>query len=1179
MDKERRCATIYARASSLRLALEVFAKKDEKLKELLKLISEMPEYRHLLEDIRERQAVNGITILNAAKSYLIAALYNELKIPVVVITAQPDSASRLKDQLIAWCGSDDNIELFPEPDTLPYQRVASDNFNEAGKIQLLSGLLKCKNENAPPLVIMSAQALMQKVTSLADFSASYHTVKPGMQADPFGLLKKWQSLGYRSESVVELPGTMSHRGGILDIYPLTSDKPVRLEFMGNTVDSLRFFDAATQRSLEPVSCIEIGTATELVAPLSVGQSELEKIIKGIDLAGCSAEVKQQFKQDLNMFLERQVPAGKQFYASLFNTGNFLDYLPADSLVILDEEQNVRQTIESLDAEAGQLRQDKLAKRELPANYPSPYFKPDEIETLMKEKCRLMLSSWGDENRLAFSASKDFGGNLPAFVGDVRSLLASKNRVVVITHQANRLSELLADEDIFAVNLDDETGLFPKTGELSIISGAVTDGWGMNGNTHLFTDTEIFGFIKQRRFVKKRPVAKSKLYEDINPGDYVVHIEHGIGRFTGITRMGGASPDIEYMVLEYAGGDRLYVPVDQIDRVGRFIGGSDKTPVLNRLGTQDWAKARQKAKKSVEDVAEELLNLYAAREAASGFAFSPDTVWQQELEASFPYVETPDQMTVQEEVKEDMAKAKPMDRLIMGDVGYGKTEVALRAAFKAVMDNKQVAVLVPTTVLAEQHFATFTQRLKAFPVRVEVLSRFRTHKQQQDIIERLAEGKVDICIGTHRLIQKDVVFKDLGLLIIDEEQRFGVNHKEYLKNIRKEVDVLAMSATPIPRTLHMSLVGVRDMSIIETPPEERLPVRTYVAEYDGQLVKEAVMKELERNGQVFFVHNRVQSIGMIAEKVRELVPSARIAVAHGRMTEGELESVMTGFSRGDIDVLVCTTIIESGLDVPNANTLIINQSDKFGLTQLYQLRGRVGRGANLAYAYFLYDKGKRITEEARQRLNVIYEATELGAGMSIAMKDLEIRGAGNLLGMKQSGHINAVGFSLYTRLLAEAVADIRYRQKGEKLPRTRHLPQTTVDLPLAASIPEEYASDVAVRLNLYHRIADINNEEELKNLALEFGDRFGAMPGEVKNLLFVVNIKLKAVKAGVKSVATEDGWIVLRLVDGLQLDRQKTAKLSGNGITLGRTQLNIEYKRFGKDWKRVLEQVLDILKLT
>ena len=1147
------------------------------MKSLLGLISEMPAYSNLLERIDKQREMGEVAVINAAKPYLIAALYRDLKMPIIVITAKADNAGRLKEQIVAWCGSDSNIDLFPEPDRLPYQRVSSDNFNETERIRVLSGLLKYDKNKPAPLVIMSTQSLMQKVTALEDFKASYNTIKLGMQIEPYELLKKWQSLGYKSESIVELPGSMSHRGGILDIYPLTSEKPVRLEFMGNTIDSLRLFDPQTQRSQESISSIEIGLATELIAPFLMEKSELKRIIDAIDLSGCSADVKRQYRQDLNIFLEGGIPAEKQFYAPLFNAGNVLDYISENSLIILDEQQNISQTMEHLDAEAGQLKQDKLTNHDLPHGYPSSYFSIDDIQLRLNKRQKMSLSSWGEVSRLDYSPAKDFGGKLPDFADEVKGLLSSNNRVIVVTHQAKRLSELLEEEDIFSVNLDEKQDATPGFGEISIAGGAVTDGWIMNGNSFLFTDSEVFGFIKQRRFVKKRPVAKVKLYEDIKPGDYVVHIEHGIAKFTGITRMGASS--IEYMVLQYAEGDRLYVPVDQIDRVGRYIGGSDKTPVLNRLGTQDWARAKKKAQKSVEEVAEELLELYAAREAASGFAFSPDTVWQQEMEAAFPYVETPDQIIVQDEVKTDMSKAKPMDRLIMGDVGYGKTEVALRAAFKAIMDNKQVAVLVPTTVLAEQHYATFTQRLKAFPISVEVLSRFRTHKQQKEIIEKLAEGKVDICIGTHRLLQKDVVFKDLGLLIIDEEQRFGVNHKEYLKNIRKEVDVLAMSATPIPRTLHMSLVGVRDMSVIETPPEERLPVRTYVAEYEGQLVKEAIMKELERDGQVFFVHNRVQSIRMVAEKVRELLPSVRIAVAHGRMAENELENVMTDFTRGDIDVLVCTTIIESGLDVPNANTLIVNQADKFGLTQLYQLRGRVGRGSNLAYAYFLYDKGKNITEEARQRLNVIYEATELGAGTSIAMKDLEIRGAGNLLGMKQSGYINAVGFSLYTRLLAEAVADIRYRHQNQKPLPVKKAPQTTVDLPLNALIPEWYVSDVAVRLNLYHRLADIKNEEDLNSSKREFIDRFGALPPEVNNLLFSVNIKIKAGRAGVKSIVSEEERIVVRLVDGLQLEKQKTALLPKAGITMGRTQLNIEYKKLGKDWVKALEQVLDIIKLT
>jgi len=613
-------------------------------------------------------------------------------------------------------------------------------------------------------------------------------------------------------------------------------------------------------------------------------------------------------------------------------------------------------------------------------------------------------------------------------------------------------------------------------------------------------------------------------------------------------------------------------------VGHYIGAGDRTPVLTRLGTQEWAKARQNASESAEQVARELLDLYATREVVPGYAFSGDTVWQQELEASFPYMETPDQMTVQQQVKEDMEKAMPMDRLVLGDVGYGKTEVAIRAAFKAVMDGRQVAVLVPTTVLAQQHLATFSQRLAAFPLKVEVLSRFRTSAEQQAILKSLADGSVDIVIGTHRLLQKDVSFKDLGLLIIDEEQRFGVSHKEYLKKMRREVDVLTLSATPIPRTLHMSLAGVRDLSTIETPPGERLPVRTYVAACDKRLVREAILRELERNGQVFFVHNRVQSIDYIVRGLQKLVPEAGIAVAHGQMAEGKLERVMAAFTSGEIDVLVCTTIIESGVDVPNANTLIINQADRFGLTQLYQLKGRVGRGTNLAYAYLLYEGGKRMTSDAEERLKTIFEANELGAGFGIAMKDLEIRGAGNLLGLKQSGHINAVGFNFYNQLLAEAVEERKALKSGVPLEeiKSRRLPPPAVDLPGAAYIPGGYIVSESGRLEIYRKLAGVKDPSVLEDIAFGLKDRFGPLPDEVQSLLYVVKVKLLAARAGVKSVAVEHGQIVLWLIEGMTIDSSKFKPVAGYGVTIGRRQLKLDYRTTGKQWPKILEELLNCL---
>jgi len=1117
-------------------------------------------------------------MLDAAKPYLIAALYQNLKLPMLVVTAQPENSKKLYEQISTWSGST-QIKLFPEPDALPYQRIASDITTELERIQVLYALANSKPSSDIPLIVTSAPALMQKTTPYRDFTATGHTIEQGTEVEPFHLLSRWETMGYSMENTVEVPGTISHRGGIIDVYPATSDLPARLEFFGNTIDSIRLFDPAKQRSLRAVSSIAISPATELLTPLLSSQQELKSIADSIDLTDCSPEVREQFQQELAMLVNKERPDSTQFYAPLFNKDSILNYLPQDALVILDEPMNIKLAIEDLDNKANELRAGKAERRELPNNFPRPYFAWKELEPKIRERRHMVFTAWGitdtdQPHRLSFTPTPSYAGQIPAFIKKARQLLKKKHRLILVSHQASRLSELLGEEDIIAP-LITEIEKIPPPGSPTLVQGSLAEGWVMNNDTHLFTDTEIFGFIKQRRLVKKRPVPCHKLFIDITPGNYAVHIEHGIAKFTGVTTMRTDNTEKEYLVLQYANGDRLYVPTDQIDRVNRYIGAGDRPPVLSRLGTQEWTRTKQRAKESAESIARELLALYAAREVVPGFASSPDTVWQQELEASFPYVETSDQTEALEKVKDDMEKTKPMDRLVCGDVGYGKTEVAIRAAFKTVMDGKQVAVLVPTTVLAQQHFSTFSQRLDAFPVRIEVLSRFRTEKEQRTILDRLANGSVDICIGTHRLLQKDVAFKDLGLLIIDEEQRFGVAHKEHLKQMRQEVDVLTLSATPIPRTLHMSLVGVRDMSTMETPPEERLPIKTYVAEYNENLIREAVLRELERNGQVFFVHNRVQSIARVADKLQSLVPEARIAIAHGQMPEAELETVMTDFTRGKSDILVCTTIIESGVDMPSVNTLIVNQADRFGLTQLYQLRGRVGRGANLAYAYFLFDKGKHLTPTAEKRLRTIFEATELGSGFGIAMKDLEIRGAGTLLGAKQSGYISAVGFSLYCRLLADAVEEQKARQAGisEEKVKSSRLPEPTIDLPLAAYIPEEYVSDLDTRLSLYQSLAKLGKVEQIEDLAHEFSDRFGSLPPEVKNLLYAVKIKVLAAGAGIESISTERGQIVLRLFEGLQFDKRKPEPVR-DGIKVGTSQLRLNPKQLGKEWQRVLEEVIN-----
>ncbi|MCL0091590.1 DEAD/DEAH box helicase, partial [Dehalococcoidales bacterium] len=848
---------------------------------LLHLIDQMPAYRQLLAELNQQNGNTTVVVLDAAKPYLIAALYQSQQQPMLVVTAQPENSKKLYEQLLTWSNS--QVKLFPEPDGLPYQHIASDASTERERIQTLSALAKVTREQNAPLVVASAPAFMQKTTPYKDFISTCHTIKLGMDIEPFKLLSQWQAMGYRLENMVEVPGTISHRGGIIDIYPPTSDLPARVEFFGNTIDSIRLFDPTSQRSQTMVSEVTIGPATELL-------------------------LTNQLEPTLN--------------------GSILDYLSQDGLIILDEPGKIKQAIENIDAEANKLRSEKLAEGELPPDSPRPYFTWKELESRMENRRCLMLTAWGitDERqyKLSFTPAPSYAGQLPVFIKKAKQRLRQKQRLILISHQASRLSELLDEEAIIAPPLT-EIKQIPQPGSLTLVQGSLAEGWVMNNDTYLFTDAELFGFIKQQRLLKKRPVPHHKI--DLAPGDYVVHVEHGIAKFAGITTLTTDHSQKEYLVLLYGADDKLYVPTDQIDRIHRYIGAGEQPPVLSRLSTREWTRTKQRVKESVAEVAQELLALYAAREVIPGFAFSPDTVWQQELEASFPYVETPDQIEALNQVKEDMEKAKPMDRLVCGDVGYGKTEVAIRAAFKAVMDNKQVAVLVPTTVLAQQHFSTFSQRLNAFPIRIEVLSRFKTPKEQQAILAGLANGSVDICIGTHRLLQKDVVFKNLGLLIIDEEQRFGVAHKEHLKKMRQEVDVLTLSATPIPRTLHMSLVGVRDMSAMETPPEDRLPIKTYIAQYNDRLIREAILRELERNGQVFFVHNRVQSIGYIVNKLRSLLPEAKIAIAHGQMPEAELERVMADFTQGKIDILVCTTIIESGLDMPNANTLIVNKADK------------------------------------------------------------------------------------------------------------------------------------------------------------------------------------------------------------------------------------------------------------
>ena len=822
---------------------------------------------------------------------------------------------------------------------------------------------------------------------------------------------------------------------------------------------------------------------------------------------------------------------------------------------------------------------------------------------------------------AFDPGPRYGGQVRPLLNQLKQSQREGERVVVFSRQAPRLAELWGGEggrlirtlepltqagapglpsgdtvDPVVTAIDAGTGRqgtvplsdlpdVPPDGSLTFVHGSLADGFILVRREdnrvllHLLTDAEIFGWSRPapRRQRTARPAAPETYFADIKQGDYVVHLDYGIGKFEGLVVRNLGGMEREYLLVQYANGDTLYVPVHHADRLGKWIGPDDADPSLNRLGERNWTQAKAAAQRAADELAEELLELYAARETIPGHAFPPDSDWQAELEAAFPYRETEDQLRVISEVKDDMERANPMDRLICGDVGYGKTEVALRAAFKAVMDGKQVAMLVPTTILAQQHFTTFRERLRPFPVTVEMLSRFRTATQQRNIVQQLRAGGVDIIIGTHRLLSDDISFKDLGLVIIDEEQRFGVADKERLKQWRTEVDVLTLTATPIPRTLHMALTGVRDISIIDTAPAERLPVETYVGESDDARIRTAILRELDRGGQVFFVHNRVQSILIVRKRLEKLAPEARVVVAHGQMSERQLEKIMVEFAEGRVDILLSTTIIESGLDFPNANTLIVDRAEQFGLSQLYQLRGRVGRSPRRAYAYFFHAPWRGLTPDAQARLETIAEHTQLGSGYTIAVRDMEIRGAGDFLGGSQSGHISAVGFDMYTRLLTRAVKRRKAEQRGEAPPA--ELPDNVlIDLPLATYIPTDYVPDTQLRLRLYRRMATLDTLAEIDEMAAELADRFGPIPDPLHNLLYQLRIKALGQMAGVNAVVTEAGQIRIRIAELGGMDRYHLQRYLGENVRVSKSAIWLKKDRGTHEWQIELVQVLEKMRL-
>ncbi len=1145
---------------------------------LLPWLKNLPAYRKLRAEVGGGDMPPPLGLIRSVRPALLVALSDDLKRPILVVAGSVARARALYQALQNWHPDPARVLRFPEPPTLFYERAPWPRETTAARIAVLHAL-----SASPPglIVVASARALMQPTLPLREFRLGTQTLRIGQVIDLEGILRRWAGIGYEPVSVVEAPGQFSHRGGILDIFPPAGagdGLPLRIELFGAEIESIRRFDPATQRSAERLEEITVIPAREALP--RHGPRVLEEIASWLD-APHPPEVAEELASHREALAAGAPFPGLEFYLPQFysHPASPVDYLPPDGLLVVDDPAECRDAWAELEEEAVSLRQVAEQEGLIPPDYPIPYLTWDDWQERLSDRPHLVLG-FGEEEitgdlAAAFHPAPRFGGDLNDLLQDVARALRAGEWVVLVSRQAQRLAEVWSDRHEMTLPVD---GLpEPPRRPLTFVHGSLEEGWVLwesDRPLRLLTDAEIFGWRmpEPRRPLHRRRVAPESLYADLAPGDYVVHEDYGIGIFRGLVHLTIEGEAREYLLVEYAGRDRLYVPVYQADRLSRYVGADETPPALSRLGSAEWGQVKARARRAVEEVARELLQLYAAREVAPGHAFSPDTPWQAELEAAFPYVETPDQARAIAEVKADMEKPRPMDRLICGDVGYGKTEVALRAAFKAVMDGKQVAVLVPTTVLAQQHYTTFRHRLAPFPVVVEHLSRFRTPAEQARILQGLREGTVDIVIGTHRLLQKDVAFRDLGLVIIDEEQRFGVTHKEQLKKLRTEVDILTMTATPIPRTLYLSLTGVRDISIIETPPEERLPVVTYVGPYDEALVRRAILRERERSGQVFYVHNRVQTIEMVRQRLARLVPEVTVAVAHGQMPERELEETMLRFVAGEIDVLLCTSIIESGLDIPNANTLIVEHAERFGLAQLYQLRGRVGRGARRAYAYFLHTPG-HLTEDARQRLETIREFSDLGAGYSIAMRDLELRGAGEILGTRQSGHIAAIGFDLYTRLLARAVEELRAKREGRP-PPPEPLSGIHLDLPWSVGLPPDYVPDDNLRLRLYRRLATLGDEKQIAEMAAELADRFGPLPEPARNLLAGLRLKVLARDAGVSRIVTEDDHLTLHLVGMEEVDRVALQRRLGDLAHVGRQAVYITLQR---DWPQRLQWVLERLK--
>ena len=1094
---------------------------------------------------------------------------------VLILVPAPE---RFADELRPWLAGLPSVHVFSEVGISFLDRPPAFDESVSKRLEALAALARSGEE--PTVVVSSRRAMTRQTISPRDLADGTLLLAPGRGPDPVAVAFRLVELGYSREALVEDGGQFSLRGGILDVFPTAADAPVRAEWEGDLIETLRLFDPENQRSVMAVPEASIRPGRELLLGPNRGAAAVARLRDSVSLDSLRADVRLEWEDDLSRLESGAAFPGLEFYSAYLDPSrpSLLDHIPAGVGVLdFDPERQLADARSVID-EAQMLAAAESGGGELPRGFTLPTVSLGRMVDFA-DRPRIQLvagESTADAIDLGWVELQPFVGR-PRAVADFAALSDSAT-VVFATEQGERLRALLDESGVRArvsdVELDLDLELKPalERADIDIGAGCSQPEIGF----HLATDAELFGRMRRpsrgnRGGRTKKEDLTREFTLDFAPDELVVHVDHGIARFKGMRLIESEGAHREYLELEYAEGDKLFVPVENLDRVQKYLGGEGQ-PALHRLGTSDWTRARGRARKVVQDVADELLKVYALREARPGIAFAPDTAWQQELEASFPFEETPDQVAALAEIKADMESDRPMDRLLCGDVGFGKTELALRAAFKAAMSGKQVALLAPTTVLAQQHFHVFRERLGKFPVVVEMLSRFVDDETEARTIEGIKAGQVDIVVGTHRLLQRDVRFKRLGLLIVDEEHRFGVMQKERLKKLRTQLDVLSLSATPIPRTLHMAVGGIRDMSVIQTPPEERQPIKTYVTADDDELVGEAITRELQRGGQIYYVHNRVRTIQKAAERIRRLVPKARVAVGHGQMGEDELANVMVDFESAKHDVLVCTTIIESGLDIPNVNTIIVERSDRFGLAQLYQLRGRVGRSGRRAYAYFLYDPRRSLTEQADKRLDVISGLHELGQGFKIALRDLEIRGAGNLLGTEQHGAIAAVGFEMYLQMLQGAVAKMRSGSEDTVVGDVLSTTEMNLDLPLDHFIPRSYIRDEKLRLGAYRQLAGTEDEQELDSILRSLEDRYGPGPAQLDNLAYSLRVKLRGQRMGLRGVVAEGHDIVIRVDPQRFLDVEELSRRMPGRFSVAPNRLKM--RRQGEGWQQDLLRLLD-----